>query len=160
MNETSQPPPPLPPLPLPPPSTPNTTAVVSSSPKATSSSTSTSINATSSTAPVCCEFFIDTLNRLYKETTNLANSQNHNEPSKSTKLDDDGGDDDDDQTVNEQEHQEDDEEDDNLKTKSNKVNSEISNEKEPVPFVSTGQSLLTPLDVISFLNYCHIWQQK
>ena len=83
-----------------------------SSPTRTSAAASV-VTTTTSIPPVCCEFFIDTLNRLYKDV-NL----NNNDTNKSDEI------------INNNQ--------DNLIVK-------------PV---------LSPLDVISFLNYCHIWQQK
>ncbi len=43
-------------------------------------------------------------------------------------------------------------------TTTTSANSENNEMEKPVQF--SNNSLLTPLDVISFLNYCHVWQQK
>ena len=94
-----------------------------SSPTRTSASAaaaaSASVTTTTSIPPVCCEFFIDTLNRLYKDV----NLNNNDETNTYNKL--------------------------SLNNKSDEIQDNL-----------IVKPVLSPLDVISFLNYCHIWQQK
>lgn len=89
-------------------STATTSASTSYSPRTVAASTP---QPASAATQICCEFFIDTLNKLHL-----------NETASTTQTDD--------------------------STKNS------DDKKEPV------LNYLTSIDVISFLNYCHIWQQK